>query len=152
MGRQLPDVYNGWGKGGAPSPALQDAGHRERLAAIMRVRDPADVLRFGIEHLCRMVVELSTLEEGSLAAKAGAAFAQYEMVRLLKSEKLLSKPGSFNFAIFSEAPDAVELGSDTGDVGEDVIESIESAAGEDGGYDPFSLEGMDYDGINDEPA
>jgi hypothetical protein len=142
------------------------AVYRDRKEAMGRVRTPADVLQFCIEQLCRMTATLSDLGKGAgpwpdekFAAppanvvRLGALFAEMELVDLLRKEKLLSKHGPFNFAIFSDVADedVVELGTDVGDVGEDVSEAIDENANEDGAYNPFSLEGMDYNGVNEEP-
>lgn len=124
--KQLPDVAE---------------NYIDKLEAIRQERNPQTMLDFEIQHLCEMA-----LKTAELASPLAQTFAITELSNILRSEKLLSKPGSFNFAIFSDDFDTLNLDSDAVDVGEDVSEEIDANAGEDGSatYNPFSYEGMDY--------
>lgn len=97
---------------------------------------------------------LTIIESGEL----GKLFVANELKKLIRSEKLLSKPGPFNMLLFTqeddfsmgtedEAPDTSE------EAGEDISEVIDEKINEDkfADYDSMNYEEMDYDGYNDEP-
>jgi hypothetical protein len=109
---------------------------------------PAESLEFAIQSLCRMVL--------ALAATSAKQFAVDTFAQILRGQKLLSKPGKFNYAIFSQGEDLDDLGDDpAGDVGEDVMaeDLVAEEESPDGDRDdsPFSGEAMDYDTSENEP-
>lgn len=85
------------------------------------------------------------------AARLGQAFAKKELETILRNQKLFSKPGAFNWAIFVSGDDEAELGDQAGDVGEDVLEDMLVGEGEEALDDPYSGENMDYDTSEQEP-
>jgi hypothetical protein len=85
------------------------------------------------------------------AGRLGHAFAKKELETILRSQKLFSKPGAFSWAIFESGDDPMELAEQAGDVGEDVLEELLGAEGEEAPDDPFSGENMDYDTSELEP-
>ena len=92
------------------------------------------------------------------SCKLGKTFVSFELKKLVRAEKLLSKPGPFNMMLFTQE-DEVSFGTsdeapDTEtDIAEDISMEIGETIAEDklGDYDPTSYEEMDYDGYNDEP-
>jgi hypothetical protein len=137
--KNLPDVYD---------------RYRPRLEALTKVQTPADILKFIIERLCLMVLALLSLDQATSQGRVAHEFAVQELRSILRSEKLLSKPGSFNFSIFTDAPDEEDLPEDVGLDGEDVLEEAAAEAGEDGvGADnPFDYQNIDYEGdVEDDP-
>lgn len=128
--------------------------YRARLAAMKRVRTPAEVLQFIIEYLCRMVMTLADMgkkvESSPVATRVATVYAVNELTLILRGEKLLSKAGTFNFSIFFDEPDTVDMGSDVGEAGEDALPDQDRAAQEVDGT--FSYEGMDYSGENEEES
>lgn len=143
-------------------PALSGEVYRARVGAMMRLRGAEDVYKFVIEQLCTMAVTVSTLPaEPSWLAALGKLFSINELKKILRHEMLLSKPGKFNFLIFSapegdeEGADSIALGTsddyvaeDIGNVGEDVLQDIEEQGGEDGAFDPFGFSEVDIEGDN----
>lgn len=130
--KTLPDVYD---------------RYKERLDALMKARSPADVLKFIIEKLCTMTLTLLGQDKTTPLGAVASAFALYEFRSILRSEKLLSKPQSFNFSIFWETPDEQDIPDDVGDDGEDTFQDVDAAAGEDGAAaeNIGSYENMDYE-------
>ncbi|MDE2095940.1 MAG: hypothetical protein KGL39_01685 [Patescibacteria group bacterium] len=117
---------------------------KKRDALRLATRDPQALHRFAVEAVGRALLAAAALPQ-----PVGKAFATVELAEILRRQRLLCKHGPFNFAIFTGEDTAeADTGTDVTDVGEDVAEEIEEAAGEDGAYNPFSLEGMDYDGSN----
>jgi hypothetical protein len=142
-------------------PNLYDDYHStfKNLLSPVNERPPSDALQYSIEFLCRMTLQLSKISDGpEWLQKLGNLFAQYELNAILRSEKLLSKPGPFNFMIFGNdtiagnddtAEDDIDAYGSPGADGEDVINEID----DDEVIDPFSLEGIDITDIeNLEPA
>ena len=140
---ELPDVYD---------------SYRQKRLAVLRYRSPADVLLFTIETLARMALEVAGAgrkadrgaEKPPGLERLGREFAKRALRGIVRGERLLAKNGPFNFKIFGE--DDVPAGGpgdlpadDFGDVGEDVLDAIEEAGGEEGAHNPFSLEGVDID-------
>jgi hypothetical protein len=126
--------------------ALPDvgAGYHGLFAAILRHRPAADAQAFAIQSLCRMTLEVAGLKTGpEWVGRLGPAFAKQELQTILRGQKLLSKPGSFNWAIFETGDDIVP--DQVGDIGEDVLEELLGADEEEAPEDPFSGENMDYD-------
>ncbi len=128
--------------------------------ALAKFRSPQDVLEFTLETLARVVLQTAadTGPPGSpkkrkpWAGALGAEYAKYALARILRGEKLLSKPGPFDFKIFGGESDvADEANYDMAEVGgEDVMdERIAAAMSSDNDDNEFSLEGMDYDGENE---
>ena len=74
------------------------------------------------------------------------------LVGFIHGQKLFSKPGPFNWAIF-EVDDYTDTfdQDQVADVGEDVLEEILNSGGEEMPEDPFSGENMDYDTSEDNP-
>jgi len=109
-------------------------------AAIRRSRPPADAYTFSIQSLCRMAIAATHITSAAApwAARLGATFAKKELATILRSQKLFSKPGTFNWSIFEAEEDLPEQ---AGDVGEDIV----IAESEEAPEDPFSGENMDYD-------
>jgi hypothetical protein len=128
-------------------------GYRDTFQAILRERTPADAYTFAIQSLCRMAVEVASPAPGRppWAAVLGAEFSKRELAVILRSQKLFSKPGNFNWAIFEADDDADTPQDQVGDVGEDVLQEIMSRSGEEAPEDPFSGENMDYDTSEDNP-
>jgi hypothetical protein len=137
--------------------ALPDVsgGYHALFAAIARTRSPADVYTFAIQSLCRMVLEVASVghDDGApkWAGRLGVEFAKKELGTILRSQKLFSKPGSFNWAVFETGDDPSDLAEQVGDVGEDIIEELLAAEGEEAADGPFSGENMDYDVSENEP-
>ena len=137
IARTLPDVSE---------------NYHATFAAMARVRSPADTYSFAIQSLCRMALSVATGQNSGApewAARLGSAFAKQELQTILRSQKLFSKPGSFNWAIFETEDDAVQ--EQVGDVGEDVLEEMLIADGDDTADNPFSGENVDYDFSEDNP-
>lgn len=128
---------------------LPDVSHNyhSMFTAIMKVRSPEDAYVFAIQSLCRMAVEVATFGSGWLNQLC-RIFAKKEIETILQGQKLFSKPGSFNWAIFETD---MELDEQAGDVGEDVLEELLELEGEERVEDPFSGEHMDYDTTENEP-
>lgn len=128
----LPDVSN---------------NYHSMFTAIMKFRSPEDAYVFAIQSLCRMAVEVAIFGTGWLNQLC-RIFAKKEIETILHSQKLFSKPGSFNWAIFETD---MEIDEQVGDVGEDVLEELLELEGEERIEDPFSGEHMDYDTTENEP-
>ena len=130
-------------------------GYHAVFAAIARTRPPADAYTFAIQSLCRMALEVAEKEHSGAPIWAGRlalAFAKRELGMILRSQKLFSKPGTFNWAIFETGDDPSELADQVGDVGEDILEELLGAEGEEALEDPFTSEYVDYnDPGSDEP-
>lgn len=137
--------------------ALPDVseGYHGVFAAIALDRPPADAYTFAIQSLCRMALDVAAAASGGStpewAGRLGHAFAKKELETILRSQKLFSKPGAFSWAIFESGDDPMELAEQAGDVGEDVLEELLGAEGEEAPDDPFSGENMDYDTSELEP-
>ena len=120
-------------------------GYRKKRAALLRYRPPADVLAFTIQELGRMAAEAAaTGPEPPWLPLLARGLVRQAMGEVVQCERLLAKPGAFNFKIFGDDPDADidPLGTadpvDTpGEVGGDVLPGEVAAA------DPFSLAGVD---------
>jgi hypothetical protein len=143
LATHLPDVFD---------------NYRARFQAIRGRRPADDALKFAIESLCRMTLQLAGLKSKGPAwvSKLARLFALSELELVLRSEKLLSTPGPFNFLIFGEETVAGEDDTAEDDVGaygapgadsEDVLNAIEELGGEDGAADPFSLENVDISDV-----
>ncbi len=133
------------------------SGYRGGLAAMLRLRSPADALTFIIQSLCGFVLRLSNLDGPPGKAwvrQLGAEFGRREILYVIRSQRRFSKPGVFNWAIFETGEESIQ--EQVGDVGEDITEDILNEDQEEGPEDPFSGEGMDYDtsenNSNNEPA
>lgn len=134
----LPDVFD---------------DYSAKRIALGRFRSPEDVLLFTIESLARMALGVAGAKGTKpWVSPLGKSFAQTTLKDIVRSERLLAKNGPFNFGIFGD--EDVGSGSlgfseapvdDFGDVGEDVLDEIEDAAGEDGAMDPFALAAVDID-------
>lgn len=147
---------------GALPAALPDVnrGYRDTFTAIQRTRPPADALAFAIQSLCRMALEVAELGRATGSGGAtgapdwvprlAAAFVKKTLGRILRGQKLLSKPGPFNWGIF-EAPDDEDVVDQVGDVGEDVMTDLLTTGAEEAAFDPFSGENMDYDTSESNP-
>lgn len=130
--RRLPEVFE---------------DYREKRAAVLRYRPPPDALAFSIEALARMAAQVAAAgpEPPWLAALARGLVRQ-AVGEVVESERLLAKPGPFNFKIFGADPDA-----DIDPLGTAEVDDVAGVAGEDvvvpgdgeGGGDPFSLAGVD---------
>jgi len=137
--------------------ALPDVseGYHAVFAAIAQDRPPADAYTFAIQSLCRMALDVAAAASGGStpewAGRLGHAFAKKELETILRGQKLFSKPGAFSWAIFESGDDPMELAEQVGDVGEDVLEELLGAEGEEAPDDPFSGENMDYDTSELEP-
>ena len=136
--------------------ALPDVseGYHAVFAAIAQDRRPADAYTFAIQSLCRMALDAAAAKGSGApewAGRLGHAFAKKELETILRSQKLFSKPGAFRWSIFESGDDPMELAEQVGDVGEDVLEELLGAEGEEAPDDPFSGENMDYDTSELEP-
>jgi len=129
-------------------------GYHAVFAAVARVRSPADAYAFAIQSLCRMALDVAgggvdaaapSNVAPEWAGRLGSAFAKKELETILRGQKLFSKPGTFSWAIFETGDDPTGLAEQAGDVGEDVLEELLGAEGEEAADDPFSGENMDYD-------
>ena len=137
---KLPNIYNDY--------------NAKRLVFI-QLRSPEDVLNFTIESLARMALTVSSAGKSSQVdwmGRLGAEFVQRMLREVIRSERLLAKHGTFNFKIFGEEDiGGGSLGGvdapadDFGSAGEDVLNTIVAEGGEDGAYDPFSLNEVDMD-------
>jgi hypothetical protein len=105
---------------------------------------PAEVLAFAIQSLCRFA--LSIAQAGSL----GMLVAKNGLQDVVRSVRRFSKPGQFDWAIFSGERELLledELAPDQiGDVGEDV-EAVQNGQA----LETFSGEHIDYDTSEDNP-
>ena len=139
LGAVLPDV-------GAGYPAL--------LAAAKKSLAPPELLAFIVQSLCRFalgVAAASSAEPGrEWVSRLGLAFAQKTLRLVLTNQRLLSKPGTFNWTIFIEDDENFDQ-EQAGDVGEDVLAELLDAAGEEAPDDPFSGDHIDYDVGEDNP-
>lgn len=109
----------------------------------LRVTDPASALLYSIEFLCVSFLTLYEIKEPSWVVNIVREFALTELNTIIQSEKLLSKPGAFNFMIFGEdfvcsgedsSMDDISAYSSPGLFGEDIIDRLD---------DPFSIEDVD---------
>jgi hypothetical protein len=121
-----------------PLPAL-GADYHTMLDTIIRTQ-PASAQTFAVQSLCRFTLE---------AAEVAAAFVTKELALILRGQKLLAKPGPFNWGVFEGLDDITE---EAGDVGEDVLAEMLEAGGEEAPDDPFSGESIDYDTSDRNPT
>ena len=144
---------------------LAEFDYNDRLRGFIRDRTLDGkyslVRMYIVDQLCRMAHRLATAKQ---SGPLGKALARQIMQNVARSSMMFSKPdyNKFSFTIFSDKktfknPDGTsgDYGApDSGLAGEDAL-SEPSTAGEIygiGSADPFSYEGMDYDGHNEEPA
>jgi hypothetical protein len=115
------------------------------FAAIAAARTPADTLSFAIQSYCQFAVTLAAF------SPLGNVIAKNALNDLVRSVRRMSKPGVFDWAIFSGERELLEedegAPDQVGDIGEDVAEE----GPEDESTDPFSGENIDYDTSEDNP-
>ena len=121
-----------------------------RLDSLSETNPPALAYQFIIESIADMCIKIAE------SSQLGKSFVTGELKKLVKTEKLLSKPGPFNMMLFTQEDD-LSLGTDEGDpdvaaeADEDVSAQIDEQFAENKltDYDPVGYEEMDYDGSND---
>jgi hypothetical protein len=124
-----------------------------RINVINDQTPPVDNYQFIIISIVNIFLNIADSSE------LGKQFVNFGMKKLIHTEKLLSKPGPFNMLVFTQE-DEVSFGDedaipdDAAETAEDLSANIENIAAQDEltDYEPASLEEMDYDGINEEPA
>jgi len=123
---RLPDVFE---------------DYQGKRAAMLCHRPPAAVLSFTIESLARMIVAVADVASdppwlGALSRE----FLRRIVGEIVQSERLLSKPGPFNFKIFGAEED-----EDIDPLGTALVDDVPGVPGEDlaAEKNPFSLEEVD---------
>ena len=137
---------------GAAAASLPDIGadYNERFVAISMKYDPADLLSYIIQQLCDYALDISSTMFGE--QKLGLAIAKHLLTIVVRGVRRMSKPGTFDWALFSGRDDAEdEVPDEVGDVGEDVLNELVYTDKEEAPEDPFSGENMDYDTSEDNP-
>ena len=123
--------------------------YKKMFYSMLKYKDPATVYAFTIDSLCKIILEISSIQSSiSWIPKLAVAFAKQELQTILKNQKMFAKPTSFNWSMLDN--DDNDYYDDVGDVGEDVLDDIINNDTE-GTSDPFSGEGMDYDTSEDNP-
>jgi hypothetical protein len=149
---------------------LPDVG-RDYLAARAEVRAtrPAEIFAFTVQSLCEMALRIAGAGEAAGAppwlGPLGRRVAREGLEKVLRGQRLMSKPGPIDWGLFSAAPpgddsaDGEEDGDVAGDVGEDVAleeqEAAEAAFGTKGEADdslPFSTEHLDLGAMVDDES
>ncbi len=120
-----------------------DEDYHAMFAECLRRRPAAIAHAYAIQSLCRMVLAVAGAGAGWVARLA-QLFAQKELGRVVRGQRLLSKPGTFNWSIFELGDDPLELAEQVGDVGEDLPPM-------DVADDPYSGENIDYDTSEQDP-
>lgn len=135
------------GSADEPGPVLLPAVGLEYCAefeAVCRSRPPAAALAFAIQSLCQFALAIAK------TSSLGMMVAKNSLQNVVRAVRRFSKPGQFDWAIFSGERDLIledELAPDQiGDVGEDV----ETAQNE-RRLETFSGEHIDYDTSEDNP-
>jgi len=128
--------------------------YTKKIQEFRKHRSPEVLLQFIIESICRMFVSIYETESIHNIAQLTA---MNTMKYVLRSEKMMSKPGKFNFGIFQEDQkldwekndgEFGDIGDEVGDIGEDVLKDIEDRSQEEEGdqaHDPFSLRNVDIE-------
>jgi hypothetical protein len=143
---------------------LPDVG-RDYLAARAEVRAarPAEIFAFTVQSLCEMALRIAGAGEAPGAppwlGPLGRRVAREGLEKVLRGQRLMSKPGPLDWGLFSAAPpgdddaDGEEDGDVAGDVGEDVALEQEAAAatGDDADL-PFSSEHIDLGAMEDDDS
>nr|BCY04549.1 hypothetical protein [Abalone asfa-like virus] len=115
---------------------------------ITQYHEPKTVLKFYINTLCQLLLKIYKIKgEHKWIEAIAKQFATDQLTNIMKSERLMAEPGTFDFAVFGgelvtgitdTSDDDLEAYFPAGTTGEDVTE--ESAE------DPFSHEGTDIAG------
>ncbi len=130
------------------------AGYSAELAAARGRLGPPELLAFIVQSLCRFALDVAAAKSSApgreWVSRLGQAFAQKTLQQILTNQRLLSKPGAFNWTIFVEDDESFDQ-DQVGDVGEDVLAELLDAAGEEAPDDPFSGAHIDYDTSEDNP-
>jgi len=132
-----------------------------KLSYMQKHRSPADTLHFIIESFCVSVNTVHGFAKDGVPwyQELSQRFAIAVLEDVLLSEKLLSKPGPFNFMIFGDenvssvndsSGDNIEAYSGPGDVAEEVSEEYDPLADREEN-NPFSLEYVDISAENLDP-
>jgi hypothetical protein len=143
---------------------LPDVG-RDYLAARAEVRAarPAEIFAFTVQSLCEMALRIAGAGEAPGAppwlGPLGRRVAREGLEKVLRGQRLMSKPGPIDRGLFSAAPpgdddaDGEEDGDVAGDVGEDVAleQEAAAAAGDDADL-PFSSEHIDLGAMEDDDS
>jgi hypothetical protein len=121
------------------------ADYCQTFSEIAATRSPADTLSFAIQSYCQFAVTLAAF------SPLGNVIAKNALNDLVRSVRRMSKPGVFDWAIFSGERELLEedegAPDQVGDIGEDIAEE----GPEDESTDPFSGENIDYDTSEDNP-
>jgi hypothetical protein len=127
--------------------ALPDLGaeYCRQFAAVVAARTPADSLNFAIQSYCQFAVTLAA------ASPLGKVIAKNVLHNLVRSARRMSKPGVFDWAIFSGERELLEEEESAPDQVGDIGEDIEATGPEDETSDPFSGENIDYDTSENNP-
>ena len=126
--------------------ALPDIGlsYRDDFAFLLKMRAPAEVLTFVIQSLCKFVLTVAR------SSPTGMAVAKSSLQSIVQGVRRLSKPGQFDWAIFSGERELLledELAPDqVGDVGEDV-EAVQNSHS----METISGDNIDYDTSENNP-
>ena len=126
--------------------ALPDIGlsYRDDFAFMLKMRAPAEVLTFVIQSLCKFVLTVAR------SSPTGMAVAKSSLQSIVQGVRRLSKPGQFDWAIFSGERELLledELAPDqVGDVGEDV-EAVQNSHS----METISGDNIDYDTSENNP-
>lgn len=120
--------------------------YREDFLSMAASKAPHEVLTFSIQSLCQFVIEVTEIKGPAWVMSVAATFAKAELESILRGQKLLCRPGAFDWGIF-EDPDADNdiISADIGDVGEDVDEKNDKSLA------TFSEGRIDYDLSEDNP-
>jgi len=127
--------------------ALPDLGadYCRQFAAVVAARSPAESLNFAIQSYCQFAVTLAAV------SPLGMVIAKNALYNLVRSARRMSKPGVFDWAIFSGERELLEEEEGAPDQVGDIGEDIEATGPEDETSDPFSGENIDYDTSENNP-
>lgn len=117
----------------------------EVFSEVLRSRTPAIALSFAIQSLCEFAVTLAA------ASALGTAAAKNILTQVVQGVRRMSKPGVFDWGIFSGERILDEEDEDDPDQVGDVGEDIQPAEVADDDPNPFSGENIDYDTSEDNP-
>jgi hypothetical protein len=125
-----------------PEPPVD---YGEVFSEVLRSRTPATALTFAIQSLCEFAVTLAA------ASALGTAVAKNILTQVVQGVRRMSKPGVFDWGIFSGERLLDEEDEDDPDQVGDVGEDVQPPEVADENPNPFSGENIDYDTSEDNP-
>ena len=139
-----------WEKIGDALPPI-GGDYRKKMESFLKTRTAADAMLFAIDSLCALILEVYNIKNSNYpwTSQLAMEFAKKTIQKILYSQKLMSKPLSFNWAIFDAVDDAVP--EQVGDIGEDVMEEIEMRDEQKEQVENIFAPNIDYDLSEDNP-